>query len=366
MSRRRAPARLRSEILDEASDWFVELNEDPQNQETRAGFLHWLHSSPEHVRAYLEIAAHWEDSAPGPAARIESIEELIALGRSGQNIVALPGSAGQRAVSESTSGSRRALAPSTRLSTWVAVAASVLVTVAVVIVASHQFVRASYSTAIGEQRSLRLDDGSTVDLNSRSRIMVRYTKSERHIDLLEGQALFHVASNKARPFVVQVGETRVRAVGTQFDVYRKESGTTVTVIEGTVALEGRARDAGRETTEGAAEPPAGGARVLATAGEQVRIAQSGSVQRNPAANIDAATAWTQRRLIFTGAPLSEVVEEFNRYNAIPLQIADPTLKDAQISGAFSSSDPSSLIRFLREVGMYEVRETDTAIQITRK
>src|SRR5262249_53251968 len=95
-----------------------------------------------------------------------------------------------------------------------------------------------YSTDIGEQRTIALKDGSRVELNARSKIKVLYSKERRSIELIEGQALFSVAKDPTRPFVVSSGNARVRAVGTQFDLYRKPVGTVVTVVEGRVAVRG--------------------------------------------------------------------------------------------------------------------------------
>src|SRR5690606_26847429 len=88
----------------------------------------------------------------------------------------------------------------------------------------------------GEQRTVTLADGSVIELNARSRIKVRYADRERAIDLLQGQALFRVAKDPTKPFIVASGGTYVRAVGTQFDVYKKSVGTVVTVVEGRVAV----------------------------------------------------------------------------------------------------------------------------------
>ncbi len=93
-----------------------------------------------------------------------------------------------------------------------------------------------YSTDIGERRSITLADGSTVDLNARSKLRIEFSSAERRVELLDGQALFQVAKDKQRPFIVHSGDATVRAVGTQFDVYRKDSGTTITVLEGRVAV----------------------------------------------------------------------------------------------------------------------------------
>jgi len=229
--------------------------------------------------------------------------------------------------------------------------------------------RGVYSTAVGEQRSLTLADGSVVELNSRSRIKVQYTQGERHIDLLEGQALFRVAKNRARPFVVSTGDTRVKAVGTAFDVYRAKSGTVVTVVEGKVAVSSADSKSRKSRAEGSAQAPKGvgnapgqGGVYYLSAGEQVVVTpvEIAPPQRT---NVAAATAWTRRSLVFDAAPLSEVVDEFNRYNERPLVIHDEALVNFHVSGVFSSVEPTLLIRFLRGQPELVVEETDTEIRI---
>jgi transmembrane sensor len=365
MSRRKA-RKLHNPILEEACTWFVEINENAQDKATREAFNQWLRASPEHVRAYLQVAAHWEEGAGRRA--LESIDDLVALGRSEKNVVPL-----MRDVDDGLFTLKSRSSPRQRRGIkLIALAASILVTLFAGTLAWKQWFSGVYGTGIGEQRSITLVDGSTVELNSRTRIKVRYSSAERRIDLLQGQALFQVAKNPTRPFIVQTGSTKVRAVGTQFDVYRKVAGTVVTVIEGRVAVGDAqaAREAG-DGTATAMRVPAVGApavaidEILLAAGEQLTMTAT-AIATKQTANVAAATAWTQRRLVFSSAPLAEVVEEFNRYNAIPLVIADPTLADTQISGSFSSTDPSSLLRFLREIGTYDVRETGASIQISRK
>ncbi|MBL8267664.1 FecR family protein [Steroidobacter sp.] len=358
-------ARLSAVVLDEATTWFVELLEGAQDERTRGEFLEWLRSSPQNVRAYLQVAAHWEDDASQlqtGAGRLESVDELLAMARSENNVVPLAamnqsgniatGSAptNEDNVAEALPGvdGRRSVQANGRGKSWTrrALAAGVVLAVIASGVTYH-LQRDVYSTRVGEQRSIKLDDGSTVEINSRSRIKVRYSEHVRQVDLLEGQALFDVAKNKARPFVVHSGDVRIQAVGTQFDVYRKTGGTVVTVVEGSVSI----------------QDAAPGKQVLA-AGEQIVVSPSVAPAKPKTADIAAVTAWTQRRLVFTREPLSEVVQQFNRYNTRPLVITDPDIAATEISGTFSSGDPSSLLRFLREVGAYRIRETDDAIQIS--
>src|SRR6202042_1786963 len=119
----------------------------------------------------------------------------------------------------------------------------------------HEFSSPIYATSLGEQRSIQFEDGSTVELNSRSKVRVKYSKQERDVELIEGQALFHVAHDVSRPFIVAVGPTRVRAVGTQFDVYKRSNGTVVTVVEGRVAVYSVPGDSSSQTSGDAPRLP---------------------------------------------------------------------------------------------------------------
>jgi transmembrane sensor len=230
-----------------------------------------------------------------------------------------------------------------------------------------------YATDIGEQRTVRLADGSTVELNALSRITVTLSKTLRDIELTRGQALFHVAKDGARPFIVQSEGVTVGAVGTQFDVYRKRNGTTVTVLEGEVAVVPK-RDSRAEREEDSAPSILGsrsdeaagtnGATILVSAGEQVTVTPH-DVQRRHKADVAAATAWVEQRLIFDATPLGDVADEFNRYNTRKLVIADPALRSVGISGVYSTADPASLVGFLRAQPDLHVTETDAEIRVTR-
>ncbi len=229
----------------------------------------------------------------------------------------------------------------------VALAASVFL---IAVGIGFYFQRGMYATDIGEQRSVTLQDGSVIDLNARSRIRVRYGSDTRHIDLMEGQALFHVARDRARPFIVASGDTQVRAVGTAFDVNRKAAGVVVTVVEGRVTVL-------------APSVQHSGTGALLAAGEQLSVSGT-SARKAERPDIAAATAWTQHRLVFNAAPLSEVVEEFNRYNARQLVIDAPELETFGVVGVFSSTDPAALLRFLSAQPGIRVEEGSDRIRIT--
>lgn len=367
----RSTPKLSAQIVEQASDWFIEFSEGTVDASAREQFDAWLRRSPEHVQAYLKIAALWEEAPVLGKRRVLASDDLVARVLAEGNVVSLdlrgpdapialaptpkPGPESEDLISPEgiqpiPLSSRKEGSTLARLR-FLSLAASLFI----LVVAGAFFFynqRGTYSTATGEERSVSLEDGSMLDLNSQSKVRVRFSTYERSVELLQGQALFHVTKDAARPFIVSTDTTRVRAVGTQFDVYRKSSGTVVTVIEGRVAV-----------------PPPGllqqEGEVLLAAGEQLTVTPE-SISQPRAADVTLATAWTQRKIAFRGATLREVVEEFNRYNTRRLVIADPTLMNTRISGVFSSSDPDPLLRFLRALPDVGVAETGSEIQISRK
>jgi transmembrane sensor len=373
----KSSSKLNPQIYSEACEWFVQCRSGALDDTARREFDRWLRKSPEHLSAYLEVAAIWNE---GPALDPQhqwDAERLIATAAADDdNVIPLP-------LPAAPMESLTTVQPVARSRKPQAIAASVaIIALAVSALVWSVLLRApTYTTGVGEQRSIVLTDGSTVELNSRSKVTVRYSKRERAIALLEGQALFRVAKDHARPFVVTSGDTRVRAVGTQFDVYKKHSGTIVTVVEGKVAILTSVADPDLEpmTVDPAtvSRPPSleieeqdserGGAgpSILLSAGEQATVTRA-TIQAAIHPNIASAIAWRQRQLVFESASLVEVAEEFNRYNERQLVVRDAELYEFHISGVFSSTDSASLIRFLRERPGVQVIETASEIQVTKK
>jgi len=364
--------------VDEASEWFVEFRVGDVDAAARERFDEWLRRSPEHIRAYIGIARTYVEMPNPHATKPLDVEALIAYARSGENIVPFDTVPQERAAMHTRSPRRR----------FLAVAASALMVALAGGVWWQSARYPLYRTDIGERRSITLADGSTVDLNARSKLRVEFSKNERRVELLDGQALFQVAKDKSRPFIVASGEAAVRAVGTQFDVYRKDSGTTVTVLEGRVAVYSTAPQPATRSPRASVQPeaqmhaiphsgaassnppglldPSGAGAIFLSAGEQVTVTRAQTLPAPARADIAATTAWTQRRLIFDGSKLSDVVQEFNRYNKRQLVIEDAQLSDFHVSGVYSSTDPSSLIRFLREQPGIKITDHENEVQIAPK
>jgi transmembrane sensor len=221
---RTAFAKLNAQIYSEASEWFVNCRSGTLDDDKRRKFDAWLRQSPQHLSAYLELAAIWDEGPTLDANGRWDPETLIADALADQSNV----------TTLITPPTVRAPATISH-ARWAAVIAFVAIGLAA-FVWVFLFREPIYVTQVGEQRSITLSDGSTIELNSRSKVRVRYSEHERALELLEGQALFRVAHDTSRPFIVTSDGTRVRAVGTQFDVNRKREGTVVTVVEGRVSV----------------------------------------------------------------------------------------------------------------------------------
>jgi len=336
-------------IIAEASAWFIEFRAGDVNGDARVRFIEWLRRSPEHIHAYLEISGVWAElPTSDPKGKID-VAAMIARARGEPDVISLSHD-GRRSASVPAAAEPHILWRSRTAAA--ALAAVVLLAVASALFLDRGKFGGSYSTGIGEQRTVQLLDGSTVELNARSMIQVHLTEHQRDVTLLEGQALFRVVKDKQRPFVVRAGDAQVRAVGTEFDVYKKQSATVVTVVEGRV-----------ETYDEADSP--GTAAIVLSAGEQLTV-RPHAVTKPTHTDTSVATAWVQKRLIFEETPLSDVAEEFNRYNRRPLTIADSELEKLRISGVYSSTDPASLINFLRSQNSIQVVETEKQVRVLRR
>jgi len=233
-------------------------------------------------------------------------------------------------------------------------------------------------TAIGEQRSVTLADGSLVDVNTRSEIRIDLNGLERRVRLLHGEARFKVAKDPARPFVVITPQATVRALGTVFNVQSQSERTAVAVLEGSVEVQQTVQPSAVSSTNiravaphayrsGArhpiSTPDSGTDRLELKAGQEAAVTSLGEIIPDAGPPIERVAAWPQRRLVFHAEPLTDVVVEFNRYHDRPIRIEDSSLAALRISGSFDSGDPHSLIQYLEQFEDVRVEEDASAIRL---
>jgi transmembrane sensor len=219
----------------------------------------------------------------------------------------------------------------------------------------------TYATARGEQRALKLDDGSVIYLNTESRVEVHLSSTERSVRLRAGEALFRVAHDAHRPFRVIADDAVIQAIGTEFNVYRATGGTTVSVVEGVVQIMHSAAAAASPTRAAGPTPLVSASQI--TAGEQARVSAAGAIVKQTHADLQRAVAWRERRLVFRGDTLEDVAREFNRYNTLQIQIEDASVRDRRLTATFDADDPQSLVLFLQKSGDLRVDEHGQVVSI---
>jgi transmembrane sensor len=204
---------------------------------------------------------------------------------------------------------------------------------------------ATYATAVGEQRTVRLADGSTLTLDTGSKALVRLGKARREIELVRGQAMFEVAHDAARPFTVTAGETAVTALGTRFDVRRDGAGATVTLVKGSVEV----REGDGATPRVWRLSPGQMVRTTAPAPQPVKI------------DAAAATSWTTGRLEFHDVALGAAVAEFNRYERRRIELAQGPWTQDRVSGVFDVDDTETFVRSIAELHDLQVSHPSKSV-----
>ena len=239
------------------------------------------------------------------------------------------------------SGKPRARRRSLRNAAAFGVAASVVL-VAVVLASIGLFTQPGstvtrYTTAVGEQRSVTLPDGSTITLNTGSQILAGITDTVRRVVMDRGEAYFEVAKDPLRPFTVEVGGRSITAHGTAFNVRRLGGSFTVALVDGRVALhrQGGEPPAAPQWLDLGAHPDGFESPLVEELGLRSGTvlhfdAHSQTITAHHDPEIERRQQWRQGRLSFKDQPLSTVVAELGRYSTKPIRIHDADVADIRV------------------------------------
>lgn len=192
--------------------------------------------------------------------------------------------------------------------------------------------RSDLRAGVGEMASHTLPDGSVALLDSDSAIALDFSGSHRTVRLLRGEALFTVAPDPSRPFLVETENGTARALGTRFAVRREPDSVAVTVLESHVQV----RCCGDD-----------GEMVTLSPGQQVRYSANG-LESARTIDSESQTAWTRGKLIFTDWPLDKVVTELNRHFSGHILVRGELLRQRMVSGVFSATDPLAAVTGLQQ------------------
>ena len=326
-------------IEQQACAWIAKLNGEPSNQDLQQ-FRAWMAENPVHRTQMRELAKLWGE--------LDILAELA--------VSNIPQSGFQNTVIGSALNNFTGLVRNTAhnlINRPAQASAAFVLVIAIAVTTMLSLDRNSYSTEVGQQQLITLHDGSTVLLNTNSRIKVDYSDQARNITLVSGQAHFDVKPNPSKPFNVYAGTGLVKAVGTAFSVYLQPEIIEVTVTEGTVEL-----NALQPATPQPADQP--GSRLVADAkvtkltlldaGQNARIDQRNNsidqLETVDASAIMQKLAWHQGLLQFSGDPLQEVVAEISRYTDLNIVIVDPQIRNLRIGGFFKVGETDKMLEAL--------------------
>ena len=321
-----------------AAVW-LSLRDRGMSESETAAFMRWLQQDARHAEAFNALDLVWREfnraAALRPAAAGEP-EAALLDPQPRRPFVRL------RARWTRSAGRRRPMLAG-------ALAAAAALTLAWVGFRAVSGPPPTAVTGVGAFQRLELEDGSVVQLNTDSAVNVRYTPTERRVQLLRGEAHFTVAKNPARPFTVAAGRVAVRAVGTAFNVRLRPEAVEVLVTEGRVEVKDSVRGESLLGRTAGAEPAVltqGERAVIAAVATVAAPAATALVEPVSAPVIERTLAWQERRLEFDATPLSEVVAEFNRYNRHQIVIADPRLAAKQFGGNFRADGHEAFVSLL--------------------
>jgi transmembrane sensor len=310
-----------------ASEWLVLLDSGDATADDRKRFEAWLRESPRHRTAFVGLEETWGRlTAMGGRARaggeVEPDPDVV--------LKHLDRIARER---------RRPRAA------WAAAAAVVVAAVIGALLFLPGESPTPYRTDVGERRTVSLPDGSTVDLNTNTELLVEYTDEERRIAMLHGEAFFDVARDESRPFIVAAGHGAIRAVGTGFAVRLKSPDlVSVTVTEGIV-----------EVTHSSVVRPDAPQIAETRPAPTLRPGQRAEYDRDDTRiaavaqdELERAQAWRRGLLIFENSSLSEVIEEVHRYTETRLVLADAELGELRLGGTFRAGRVEALLEVLEK------------------
>lgn len=314
----------------EAADWFTLLNNRTVTTKALNEFRAWRKHPPNDA-AYAEIDTIWR-RANGLSYDVDILNAVNdAMIKKPRQMAFFFGPIGR--------------------STTISVAVSLAVLAVVAGYAVWGSPGERYTTAVGEQRLIRLADGSRLRLDTGSEVRVRLGKTRRQAELKSGRAFFDVASDPSRPFVVAAGAMDVQAVGTRFDVRRGADGALqVTLVEGVVRVAVQKSD--KDWT-------------LAP-GQKLVVARPSAAPRIHKVDAASATSWTSGRLVFRSTPLGAAVAEVNRYDPKGVTLAAADLSATPVSGVFDSGDTDAFVAAVTDLyGLEATRQGDGAVVLRR-
>ncbi|MEQ8286091.1 FecR domain-containing protein [Thalassospira sp.] len=374
---------VQKQVAQEATDWLILLQDDPDNAELSAQFAQWCGQSDDHIAAWNATC-----KAADLMAQVKPFDADVNQGGQAdwQRFLAKTRAENNAEKSEAdetsepnkdAAGINRGDGPNdhpdgpvmsedakslhlpngTVISlqsrfdqrgnkTWrgiglggLAVAASLMAAIIGPKIATE--LRADHISGTAEIKTITLSDNSTVTLAPESAITVRFDGKTRFVELLDGEAFFDVTPNPEQPFQVGADTVTVTVLGTGFDVSDSGNVSKVGVEHGLVQV------------DNADHVPELSQKL--TAGEAIRVARDGSVIRSTTPKGQVAP-WRNHQLIAQDQPLAVIVDQLRRYYSGTILITDEALGQQTVTGVYRLDDPVSALRGMARAQNATVRE----------
>ena len=306
-------------ILDEATDWLLELAEKPDDRLIRARFQQWLAADRRHGEVWESLNHSYDLIGKAQPQMATQWPEDGTCTRSRRWFRKWKRERGRREAGHPLQTIRKrrvlAVAASVVLAVWLAPEAIIAV-------------QADHRTGTGELRFAKLKDGSIAQLGPGSAIRVSYAEGERRIDLLAGEALFQVKPDKSRPFRVHTDDVTVTVLGTGFDVRRLPSRTEVGVQHGRVRVDRSAYTA---------------SPVFLSAGDFVAIGEDGKAVIDHMAP-QLIASWALREVNARDRAVSDVIDDIRPWYRGKIVVTSKALGKRRVNGIYDPRDPPKAIR----------------------
>lgn len=321
----------RQESLVAAAEWLLRLENPRISQEEYGEWLLWIEADTLHEEAFDEVAAlsGRVERARGQLADIPLPSDEDIAGDDYDGSVSVAAWLGEKALAERGKSLWLYAAAAT-----IALAATGLGILALsrVEVGMQSLQPYGFETVASQHDEARLEDGSKIDIGAESALTVSFSKEQRTVVFEKGEALFSVAKDAERPFVVVAGSGTIRAIGTEFNVRRDSERVVVTVTEGSVEVS-RLSEPGPEGRQDVPETRERDSQNVTRLGMGQQVAYDAlGLMPVSAADPAIATSWREGRLQFLREPLQYVVTGVNRYSDLNIVIADADVNSMLFTG----------------------------------
>ncbi|MDY6945714.1 MAG: FecR domain-containing protein [Pseudomonadota bacterium] len=354
-------------LLQAAAQWSAELSSARISSKRIAQWQQWLALSESHRDAFDAIQSTLRavdrslfENLPGEDVSWPTDAEMASDAYDGSVPVSVWRARASRAAAAGAGRRGEAWIHALRRRRGLAVGLAASIVVALAAPIAFQFIRSAQlepsvtivETRAGENRDVALEDGSVVSAGARSVLWATLSRDAREVTLERGEAFFRVAKDPARPFTVKIGNTRVAAVGTSFNIRRAGERVVVAVADGIVKVDAA-------TAQGNSP-----ARAQLVVGQQLSIDTTDGSSSVEVVDANRIAAWRDGLLQYRDEPLPLVIADVVRYSEHDIVIADPAVAELRVTGTVFTHDVESWLQSIEAaLPVRVIRAPDGAVRL---